>query len=125
MSSKIFQYNLTGEREMVFGTIWEGFQTPIKMTTPDGTILDGCDYITHIESYVRITPDSPTVVKRFSLENGDFEILTGTPKKLSWKRFEVDTKAGKYYYDIKINFSNIGKKIYIKGQLDVNQAVTR
>ena len=118
-------YDLTGERSMVFGTMYEGFQTPITMTDPNGTVLDGCDLITSVDLYVRDKPDSPTVVKRFSLDTDDFEILSGTPKKLSFKRLSVDIKAGSYAYDIRIVFSNIGSKIYIKGKLDVLQAVTR
>jgi hypothetical protein len=118
-------YDLTGERSMVFGTMYEGFQTPITMTEPNGTVLDGCDLITSVDLYVRDKPDSPTVIKRFSLSGDDFEILSGTPKKLSFKRFSVDIKAGSYAYDIRIVFSNIGSKIYIKGKLDVLQAVTR
>jgi hypothetical protein len=118
-------YDLTGERSMVFGTMYEGFQTPITMTDPNGTVLDGCDLITSVDLYVRDKPDSPTVIKRFSLSGDDFEILSGTPKKLSFKRFSVDIKAGSYAYDIRIVFSNIGSKIYIKGKLDVLQAVTR
>lgn len=125
MDSKILTYDLTGNRAMIFGTMWEGFQTPITMTEASGTILDGCDYITAVDLYVRDKPDSPTVVKRFSLSTNGFEILTGTPKKLSFKRFSVDIKAGNYAYDIRIVFSNIGSKIYIKGKLDVLQAVTR
>ena len=92
---------------------------------PDGTVLDGCDLITSVDLYVRDKPDSPTVVHRFSLDKNDFEILAGTPKKLSFKRFSVGIKAGSYAYDIRIVFSNIGSKIYIKGKLDVLQAVTR
>lgn len=122
---KAREYDLTGERSLIFGTMYEGFQTPIKMTETDGTILDGCDYITSVDMFVRDKPDSPKVVKRFSLSTNDFEILAGTPKKLSWKRFSVDIKAGNYAYDIRIVFSNIGSKIYIKGALTVNQAVTR
>lgn len=118
-------YDLTGERSMVFGTMYEGFQTPITMTDPNGTVLDGCDLITSVDLYVRDKPDSPTVIKRFSLSGDDFEILSGTPKKLSFKRFSVGIKAGSYAYDIRIVFSNIGSKIYIKGKLDVLQAVTR
>ena len=118
-------YDLTGDRAMIFGTIWEGFETPITMTDTNGTVLDGCDYITDVDLYVRDKADSPTVVKRFSLSTDDFEILSGTPKKLSWKRFLVGIKAGSYAYDIRIVFSNIGSKIYIKGKLDVLQAVTR
>ena len=124
-TNKILQYDLTGDRAMIFGTYWEGFQTPITMTLPDGTVLDGCDYITAVDLYVRDKAVSPTVVKRFSLSTDDFEILSGTPKKLSFKRLSVDIKAGSYAYDIRIVFSNIGSKIYIKGKLDVLQAVTR
>ncbi len=124
-TNKILQYDLTGDRAMIFGTYWEGFQTPITMTLPDGTVLDGCDLITSVDLYVRDKPDSPTVVHRFSLDKNDFEILAGTPKKLSFKRFSVGIKAGSYAYDIRIVFSNIGSKIYIKGKLDVLQAVTR
>jgi hypothetical protein len=124
-TNKILQYDLTGDRSMIFGTMWEGIQTPITMTDTDGTVLDGCDLITSVDLYVRDKPDSPTVIKRFSLSGDDFEILSGTPKKLSFKRFSVDIKAGSYAYDIRIVFSNIGSKIYIKGKLDVLQAVTR
>lgn len=124
-TNKILQYDLTGDRAMIFGTIWEGFQTPITMTDTNGTVLDGCDYITSVDLYVRDKPDSPTVVRRFSLSASDFEILSGTPKSLSMKRLSVDIKAGTYAYDIRIIFSNIGSKIYIKGKLDVIQAITR
>ncbi len=57
-TNKILQYDLTGDRAMIFGTYWEGFQTPITMTEQNGTVLDGCDLITSVDLYVRDKPDS-------------------------------------------------------------------
>lgn len=114
------------DRSLTFGTIYEGFEFTCKMTEPNGTVIDGVDYIDSVDIHFRNTPNDTEILKRFSLADGGVELTSDTPyKKVKLKRFPVDIRHGKCYYDVLINFSNIGAKTYIGGDAFVNQVVTR
>ncbi len=124
------QYNLIktaeSDRSLTFGNIYEGFEFTCVMTETDGTVIDGVSYIDSVDIQFRNTPTDTEVLKRFSLAGGTVEIVNDTPyKKVRLKSFPVDIRPGKCYYDVLINFSNIGAKTYIGGEAFVNQVVTR
>ena len=124
------QYDLIktqeSDRSLTFGNIYEGFEFTCVMTETDGTVIDGVNYIDSVDIQFRNTPTDTEVLKRFSLAGATVEIVNDTPyKKVRLKRFPVDIRAGKCYYDVLINFSNIGAKTYIGGEAFVNQVITR